>query len=71
MTYKVTPKLNKILKERNITQIQLAELIGEGITQASISRFDRNKQHLDTHLVLISKALGLSIEDLFEIEETE
>lgn len=65
----VVPKLNKILKERKMTQSQLAELTG--ITQASISRFDRNKQHLDVHLFSISKTLGISVEDLFDIKIVE
>ncbi|PAD70733.1 transcriptional regulator [Bacillus sp. 7586-K] len=66
-TYVVIPKLNKILKEKGITQMQLAEM--SGVSQGAISRFDRNKQHLDLHLVAISRALGLTIEDLFEISE--
>lgn len=67
MNYIVTPKLMQILKERNLTQLQLAEL--SGVQQGTISRFDKNKQHMDIHLVMISKALNLQIEDLFEIEE--
>ena len=63
----VVPKLNKILKERKMTQSQLAELTG--ITQASISRFDRNKQHTDAHLIAISRVLNISIEDLFDVKE--
>ena len=69
MKYKITPRLNEILKERKMTQIELSQLTG--IPQGTISRFDRNKQHYDEHLVLISKALGISIEDLFYIEEVE
>ena len=69
MKYKITPRLNEILKERKMTQIELSQLTG--IPQGTISRFDRNKQHHDEHLVLISKALGVSIEDLFHIEEVE
>jgi transcriptional regulator with XRE-family HTH domain len=65
--YKVIPRLNEILKERKMTQMELSQLTG--IPQGTISRFDRNKQHYDEHLVLISKALGISIEDLFHIEE--
>ncbi|WP_257391539.1 helix-turn-helix domain-containing protein [Cytobacillus gottheilii] len=61
------PKLNKILKERKMTQTELAEKTG--INQPVISRFDKSKQHQDIHLVLISRALDLSIEDLFEIED--
>jgi hypothetical protein len=52
-----------------MTQTQLSELTG--IPQASISRFDRNQKHMATHLVLISRALGLTIDDLFEITENE
>lgn len=67
MYYSVTPILSKILKERNITQSEFAEITG--ISQATISRFDRSSQHLDMHLVIISRALDLSIEDLFTIIE--
>jgi len=67
--YKIIPRLNEILKERKMTQIELSQLTG--IPQGTISRFDRNKQHYDEHLVLISKALGITIEDLFHIEEME
>lgn len=65
MTFQVVPILNKRLKERNLTQTQLSNLTGIG--QGTISRFDRNSQHRDEHLFLISKALGLKIEDLFEV----
>ena len=67
MKYIVIPRLSEILKEKNMTQVQLAELTG--ISQGAISRFDRNKQHLDVHLVTISRALNISIEDLFHIKE--
>ncbi|MFU2014792.1 helix-turn-helix domain-containing protein [Peribacillus butanolivorans] len=65
-TLKVTPRLGKILKERNMTQIKLSELTG--IPQGNLSRFDQLVSHKDTHTFLISRALGISIEDLFEIE---
>jgi transcriptional regulator with XRE-family HTH domain len=65
--YIVKPKLNKILKQRNMTQKDLADLTG--ISQAAISRFDRNAQHIDSYLVAISRALNLTIEDLFDIDE--
>jgi transcriptional regulator with XRE-family HTH domain len=50
-----------------MTQSELAELTG--ISQAAISRFDKNGQHVDAYLVAISRSLNVSIEDLFEIEE--
>jgi transcriptional regulator with XRE-family HTH domain len=65
--YIVVPKLNKILKERNMTQIELSQLTG--IPQGTISKFDRNRQHMDLHLVTISRVLGITMEDLFEIDE--
>jgi transcriptional regulator with XRE-family HTH domain len=61
--------LLSILKERSLTQIDLAEMAG--ITQAAVSRFDRNVQYRIDHLFKISKALNLSIEELFEVEEQE
>lgn len=65
-TVKVTPRLGKVLKERGMTQVKLSELTG--IPQGNISRFDKLESHKDTHTVLISRALDISIEDLFEIE---
>jgi transcriptional regulator with XRE-family HTH domain len=67
MAYQVIPKLKEILKERKMTQIQLEKL--SGVPQATISGFDRSKQHTDWHIVAISRALNISIEDLFHIIE--
>ncbi|MEB4872117.1 helix-turn-helix transcriptional regulator [Priestia megaterium] len=64
---KVRPRLKKLMKEKGITQAVLSEMTG--IPQPSISRFDRNIQHLDSHMFTIAKALGVSVDDLFEIEE--
>ncbi|WP_202113008.1 helix-turn-helix domain-containing protein [Paenibacillus sp. MMS18-CY102] len=64
----VRPRLSKILSERNMTQTVLAEQAG--IPQAAVSRFDKSTQHKDEHLFRISRALGLSIEDLYEVIET-
>lgn len=61
----VKPRLLEILKERDLTQTQLAE--SASIPQAAVSRFDRSKQHSDVHLFAISRALGISIEELFEV----
>lgn len=46
--------------------MELSQL--SGIPQGSISRFDKNTRHEDAHLFAIAKALGLNIEELFEIE---
>lgn len=60
----VKPKLNQILKERNMTQMELSKI--SGVPQGSISRFDKNSRHEDSHLFNIAKALDLNINDLFE-----
>lgn len=67
MNITVIPRLGEILKERGMTQVQLSKLTG--INQAVISRFDRNKQHQDSHLFVIAKVLNLKIEDLFIVFE--
>ncbi|WP_412102067.1 helix-turn-helix domain-containing protein, partial [Paenibacillus larvae] len=41
----VTPKLNQILKDRGLTQMQLSQMTG--VPQGSISRFDKNSRHED------------------------
>lgn len=63
MIIKVVPKLNKILKERGMKQIELSEMTG--LPQGSISRFDKTNRHDDTNLFIIAQALNLNIEDLF------
>lgn len=47
--------------------MQFSEMCG--LSQVSISRFDRSRQHLDLNLFIIAKALNLKIEDLFEVIE--
>lgn len=63
----VIPRLNKILKERNMTQQQLADL--SGVRQDAISRFDRQDKHKTEHLFRIAKALDISPLDLFVVIE--
>jgi putative transcriptional regulator len=65
--FEVVPRLCELLKERGLTQLQLQDL--SGVPQASISRFDTNRRHEATHLFAISKALGVSIEDLFVVKK--
>ncbi|MFD2681189.1 helix-turn-helix domain-containing protein [Bacillus seohaeanensis] len=67
--YKVKPRLGEILKERDIRQTKLAEMAK--IPQSAISRFDKNAQHKDEHLIAISRALGITIEELFHVEVKE
>lgn len=66
MIVAVKPKLKGLLKELNITQMQLSEM--SGIPQGTISRFDRNSRHEASHLFSIAKALGVRIEQLFDEE---
>ncbi|MDR0269607.1 helix-turn-helix transcriptional regulator [Paenibacillus sp.] len=65
----IKPKLLSILKERGLTQIDLAN--AAGIPQAAVSRFDKNVQYRIEHLFRISRALNISIEELFEIIEEQ
>jgi transcriptional regulator with XRE-family HTH domain len=52
-----------------LTQSQLSE--DTGVPQGTISRFDRNTRHEAMHLFLISRSLGITIEELFVVEEQE
>ncbi|QWU13381.1 Helix-turn-helix domain-containing protein [Paenibacillus sophorae] len=67
--YKLTPRLTKILKERGIKQIEIANKAD--IPQPYISRFDGSDKGLYdiSNLYSIAKGLNLKIEDLFTIEE--
>ena len=61
-------RIRKIRLQRNITQIKLAETLG--VTQGVISSWEtgRNKPALGTARKL-AKALGCTIEELFERED--
>lgn len=63
---KVRPRLHEILKERGMTQMQLAEM--SGVSIAAVNRFDKNVRHEDAHLFAIARALNLRVEELFEVE---
>lgn len=65
----IKPKLLSILKERGLTQIDLAN--AAGIPQAAVSRFDKNVQYRIEHLFRISKALDIPIEELFDVIEEQ
>lgn len=69
MLVKVVPRLNELLRSKGWTQMQLAEK--SGVPQGSISRFDKNSRHEASHLFSIARALGVSVEDLFEVETPE
>lgn len=63
---KARPRLGEVLKELKMTQMELSTI--SGVTQGSISRFDKQSSHDDSHLVSILKALDISIDELFRIE---
>lgn len=62
-------RLNKILKERGLTQSKVSEQTG--IPQGTISRFDRNIRHETTILLTLARFLNVHIEDLFEVTDDE
>lgn len=65
----VEPRLHAIMKERGITQLKLAEM--SGVSQAAISRFDKNDKHVDWHVFAIADALNLDVKDLFIVRKNE
>ncbi|MDT0160266.1 helix-turn-helix transcriptional regulator [Bacillus sp. AG4(2022)] len=70
--YIAKPKLKELLKSKKIkekigSQKELARLVG--VKEPTISRFDNQTRYDINTLVSISKELGVSIEDLFTIEE--
>ncbi|MCP1159450.1 helix-turn-helix domain-containing protein [Bacillus infantis] len=70
--YIAKPKLKELLKDKKIkekvgSQKELARLVG--VKEPTISRFDNQTRYDINTLVSISKELGVSIEELFHIEE--
>lgn len=65
----VRPNLMPLLKKIGWTQQVLSEK--SGVPQGSISRFDKNTRHEASHLFSIAMALGVSIEQLFIVEQEE
>lgn len=61
----VKPQLAKWLKKKSLRQQDLEDMTG--VNRATISRFDTLKRHDDRHLFAIAHALGIKIEDLFEV----
>lgn len=64
---KVTNRLPEILTARNMTQKELAERAN--LTPATISRFRKQDRFDIATLFAISRALGVSIEDLFDVTD--
>ena len=67
MSLVVTGRLSKILTEKDIKQKELALMTG--LTEPTISRFDKQTRYDIETLFRISRALNSAIEDLFEVIE--
>lgn len=67
MIVKGKPQLNWIMKQRGITQKELTGL--SGVPQPFISRFDKAEQYNIHNLLSIAKALNVSVEELFIVED--
>lgn len=63
----VVPRLREIMEMEGITQEELSEK--SGVSQGTISRFDRSRMHQDWILFALSAALNCSVTDLFNIIE--
>jgi len=68
-TFKAIPRMNDIRIKKGLSGKQLAKLAD--VTEPTISRFDSQKRYDIDVLVSVSKALGVTIEELFIIEKKE
>lgn len=67
--YETNGRLKRILKERGMTQRDLERLFG--VSQASISRFDKSPRYESAHLIAIAHALNMTIDELFDAKRIE
>lgn len=67
--FKAVPRLNEILKERGLTQLEFSEM--SGLLQGTVSRFDKTQNFNFENLLTAAHALDLSIEELFSIQPYE
>lgn len=68
--YIVKPRLKELLaKSKFKNQKEFAEAVG--VKEPTISRFDSQTRYDIVTLIAVSRALGVSIEDLFHIEEVK
>ncbi len=66
--YIVKPRLRELLAKSNFTsQKEFAEAVG--VKEPTISRFDSQSRYDIVTLVSISRTLGVTIDDLFYVEE--
>ncbi|WP_348622647.1 helix-turn-helix domain-containing protein [Paenibacillus polymyxa] len=64
---KATPQLKKIMGGLGLKQMQLSEMAK--VNQPFISKFDKTENYSIHNLISIARALNMSVEDLFTIEE--
>jgi transcriptional regulator with XRE-family HTH domain len=67
--YKATAKMKEIQVQRGLMSKDLAKLAG--VTEPTISRFDSQKRYDIDVLISVSKALNVTVEELFDIEDTK
>lgn len=66
---RVKPRLSAILKERGIDSIELELLTG--VSLAVIHRFDRSISFDIRDLIKLSRALDMTVEEMFDIHTEE
>ncbi|ASB90446.1 MULTISPECIES: helix-turn-helix domain-containing protein [Bacillus] len=66
MKVTVKPRLQALLDEKDWSQSELSRRTS--VPQPTISRFDSAERHLDWHVFAIAKALGVNVEELFEVK---
>lgn len=63
-------KLKELRKERNLTQQDLANMVG--VSRQTINMVENNKYDPTLNLAIkLAKYLNLIVEDIFELEENE
>lgn len=68
--YTAKPRMQEIRKAKGIeTNKELAQKVG--VTEPTISRFDKQQRYDIDVLISVSKVLGVSVEELFTIEENK
>ena len=66
---KLGARIARLRKERGLTQVQLAQMLG--VSQQTVTSFEKGRRRVPvSQLVPLSKALGLSVEDLLGQERT-
>lgn len=65
----IRSRLRDLLEERGISQRKFAKMCG--VEQGALSRFDAQLGHDDTVNIRIAWALGIPLQDLFEVIEVD